>query len=92
LEACHFPDRNCSNCRIENLRWDTSKANAIDRQIHGTQCNGSRQHLAKLSEAEIVQIRELAKSTSFVSIAKNYGVTAEAISAAVRKLTWKHVK
>ena len=31
LEACHYPDSNPSNNRIENLRWDTHAENVRDR-------------------------------------------------------------
>jgi hypothetical protein len=42
MEACHFPDRDVSNNRLENLRWDTKKANAFDQYLHGTRALGSR--------------------------------------------------
>lgn len=32
--ACHFPDPEPSNCRFENLRWDTRGANHVDGKIH----------------------------------------------------------
>lgn len=27
MEACHFPDPNPANCRLDNLRWDTRSQN-----------------------------------------------------------------
>ena len=36
MECCHFPDRDPSNNRLENLRWDTHKANVADSIKHGT--------------------------------------------------------
>lgn len=36
MEACHFPDRDPSNNRLTNLRWDTCSANRIDAVKHGT--------------------------------------------------------
>jgi hypothetical protein len=32
--ACHFPDPKRSNCRFDNLRWDSRSANHIDGKIH----------------------------------------------------------
>lgn len=36
MESCHFPDRDRSNNRLDNLRWDTHLANMNDRRIHGS--------------------------------------------------------
>ena len=35
LECCHNNDLFCDN-RLENLRWDTHRANIADRTRHGT--------------------------------------------------------
>lgn len=40
-ECCHN-NGNPSDNRLENLRWDTSKANAADRERHGTVACGER--------------------------------------------------
>ena len=39
-EACHFPDRDVTNNNLSNLRWDTPKANASDRNFHGMTSRG----------------------------------------------------
>lgn len=36
MEACHFPDRDVTNNRLDNLRWDTHSNNEADKLIHGT--------------------------------------------------------
>lgn len=38
-EACHFPDREPSNNRLENLRWDTPGENQLDKVRHRTHNN-----------------------------------------------------
>jgi hypothetical protein len=35
MQACHFNDEKTDNC-LENLRWDTPKANMIDALRNGT--------------------------------------------------------
>lgn len=34
MEACHFPDPDPANNRIENLRWDTHRENCLDLSRH----------------------------------------------------------
>lgn len=36
MEACHFPDRDPSNNRVDNLRWGTRQENHADSVEHGT--------------------------------------------------------
>lgn len=36
MEARHFPDRDTSNNRLENLRWATHQQNIDDKKFHGT--------------------------------------------------------
>lgn len=47
MEACHFPDPDLNNNRIENLRWDTKSANMQDRIIHGNNPCLNRTHCPK---------------------------------------------
>ena len=55
-EACHNNgDR--SDARLENLRWDTRKANHADKHLHGTALLGKRNPASKLSEAQVSEIR-----------------------------------
>ncbi len=36
MEACHFPDRDVHNNRVDNLRWGTRSDNVQDMITHGT--------------------------------------------------------
>ena len=62
-EACHFPDRDPSNNRLSNLRWDTKSSNQGDRVAHGTSNHGTRNGAAKLTSAEVDEIRHLHKGS-----------------------------
>lgn len=57
-QAAHN-DGDKTNNRLENLRWATPKDNSADKIAHGTLCWGVGHGRAKLSEADVKQIREL---------------------------------
>ena len=52
--ACHN-DGDRANSRVENLRWDTPKANSDDTLRHGTRAMGAKCGATKLNEDEVVQ-------------------------------------
>jgi hypothetical protein len=58
-EACHFPDKDPHNNRLENLRWDTAIANQKDREQQGTANIGHQNPSAKRTTQEILLIRKL---------------------------------
>lgn len=50
-EARHFPDRDKTNNRVDNLHWGTAQDNSDDKKVHGTN-NGwtlSKETRAKMS-------------------------------------------
>lgn len=59
MEACHFPDRNPANNRLDNLRWATHGDNCEDRSRHGTQPSGEKHPGAKLTAKEVSRMRRL---------------------------------
>ncbi len=54
MECCHFPDRDPHNNRLENLRWDTPRANRADSEKHGTadRGRGMQMRLARMTIEE----------------------------------------
>jgi len=62
MEACHFPDRNPANNRLDNLRWDTRSGNMRDCKAHGTLVipglKGEDIARAKIKNAQICVIHE----------------------------------
>lgn len=97
--VCHRCD-NPPCCNPRHLFLGTPRDNALDMHRKGRarngdrgKCTGSKQHLAKLVEADIPEIRRLyASGVSQQKIADIYGVSQVAISYAVIRKTWKHVK
>jgi hypothetical protein len=59
----HFPDRNPTNNKLENLCWGTKAENVADMRIHGTiklmGRRGEKHNLAKLTWIEVRAIRQL---------------------------------
>ncbi|HDY86588.1 MAG TPA: hypothetical protein ENH82_00560 [bacterium] len=93
MEACHFPDRNTGNNRLDNLRWDTRKGNERDKIFHGTSNSGENNGSAKLKEKQIKTIRgEKIKGDTYKVIANKYHVSLSAIQQICEKTTWKHVE
>lgn len=92
-DACHFPDRDKKNCRLDNLRWDSRKNNHKDKETHGTLPKGERHAGAKLTDSDVVTIRALrARGKTFRKIAEQFGVaTMTAYRAAVGD-SWSHLK
>jgi hypothetical protein len=74
-ECCHGPDNNPANDSIDNLRWGTHAENIADKKLHGTMACGERHGRAKLSDAEIAEIRALKGSATQITIAERFGVS-----------------
>jgi hypothetical protein len=63
LQARHLNGNKLDN-RIENLAWGTAKENSMDKKSHGTlrgAHKGERHHHAKLSDSDVLEIKELLK-------------------------------
>lgn len=78
-----------SNNRQDNLVWGTAAENAADRVTHGTQIRGQDVHNSKLTEADVVLIREDRRRLK--DIACEYGVHLSLISLIKRRRVWAHV-
>lgn len=92
MEACHNNGDPADN-RLENLRWDTPRANSADAQRHGTQQRGVRNGRALLNPESVRIIRALAKEgQGFAAIGRRFGVGRSCIRKVVRRITWGHVR
>lgn len=88
MEACHNNGDPFDN-RLENLRWDTTRNNQLDRIKHGTSNRGERCAAAKLTEAQIHAIR--ADNRLQREIAADYGVKDNTISRIKSGKRWAHI-
>lgn len=96
-EGCHNNGVRTDN-RLNNLRWDTHGSNVRDRVAHGgygTQPKGEDHPLARLSEADIREIRALYRPKThgrdLKSLGRAYGVTGQMIHRIVTYKAWGHV-
>lgn len=87
-QAAHG-DGNVLNNAAQNLRWASAVENMADTIAHGTRSWGSKRPLAKLSEADIVAIRNDCRYGH--QIAGDYGVCRQLIDGIRNGKRWKHV-
>jgi hypothetical protein len=90
--ACHN-NGDCTDDRLENLRWDYIVENMRDRDAHGTTCRGSKKPNANLDEGEVLEIcRRLAAGETQSKLAKEFGTPQANISAIVTGKIWNHLR
>jgi hypothetical protein len=81
--SCH--NRACCNPR--HLRWATRSENNLDMFKDGTAMCGEKVFSAKLTEAQVLEIRSITGKTQ-AQIAEIYGVNATAISRILSGKRW----
>lgn len=92
IEACHFPDRDPKNNRLANLVWGTRAVNESHKLIHGTILRGETAVAAKLTEAQVFEIRAAVDAGERVGeVARRYGVSDCTVSSILRGFTWRHL-
>ena len=76
-------------CNPAHTKWATPKENSADIAAHGRRIQGEQQHMSKLTEAAVREIR--ASTANDHELAARFGVNRATISYARRGKTWKHV-
>jgi len=88
MEACHNNNIRDDD-RLDNLRWDTHKANCADKKRHGTAQTGDNNPMAKLRSNQIPDVRRMhASGMSKEAIGRHFGVTGAAIHYVIAGVTW----
>lgn len=90
LEVCHG-DGDRRNARLDNLRYDTRSANALDSVAHGTsgRARGEISSKAVLKEAEVLEIFH--SHLPHRKLGALYGVSGHAVYGIKNRRTWKHL-
>jgi hypothetical protein len=86
----HFPDQSPSNNNLNNLLWGTHEENSKDKVDNGTTNRGERCGSAKLTEEDVIHIRNTVGITNEV-LATQYGVSQPTISEIKNRKTWAHI-
>lgn len=88
---CHKCDHPyCVN--PDHLFLGSHADNHADRDAKGRQARGIKQHLAKLTEEKVRQIRELRElKVTIPQLSRLFLVSASTIGSIVRYQSWKHV-
>lgn len=90
MEVAH-KDGDKKNCTLSNLRYDTPKGNHADKKLHGTQPCGSNNASSKLTDAQVLEIRRRANTSSQKALSREFGVGPVQISRIIRRERWAHL-
>lgn len=91
MEGCHN-NGNCTDDRLENLRWDTHSSNLLDRRQHGTNVQGEMVNTAKLTKDDVILIRQMGgEGIPRKAIALRFHITETMMGLIVRRRNWTHV-
>ena len=90
-EGCHG-DRDPTNNRKGNLRWDTRSGNHADKNAHGTNPTGERHPQAKLCEATVLALRRrVAEGALPSTLGEEFGVSRMTAYRAATGRSWSHL-
>jgi len=84
--SCGGGSKGCVTKR--HLSWKTHLENMRDKSAHGTQNRGEAQHLAKLTEGDVLAIRASQGKISQNALARQFGVTQAAIWSVLHRTSW----
>ena len=78
--------------RLDNLYWGTPKQNAEDRELHGNTMHGAKNPNVKLTERDVISIREqYALGARQVDLAEAFAITQAQVSSITLGKSWKHI-
>jgi hypothetical protein len=84
--SCGMGHLACVNPR--HIRWATKEENEADKQTHGTAIHGEKNHQAKLTEAQVAEIRDSQGRVTAREAADRYGVSISTVYDIRQGKTW----
>lgn len=88
MEGRHL-DGDYKNNNLWNLKWGTPVENQADRVLHGTSNQGEQHGLSKLTESDIIQIRD--SEETLQEIADRFDTTKSNVSMIRNRKVWTHI-
>lgn len=78
-------------CNPRHIRWATPTENIREKRDHGTMTCGERHPDAKLTEADVLEMRRLSATVSGAELGRMFGVTKQSALAVIKRKTWAHI-
>lgn len=79
-------------CNPDHLSWGSQADNERDKRSHGTDNRGERHGRAKLTAADVREVRDrIERGETQRSIALHFGVAQQSISEIATGKTWGHL-
>lgn len=80
------------NNHASNLYWATHRENAADKSRHGRMVRGTKHPLAKLTDEQVLIIREKRRAgITCKSLSAEFGVAVSLVHRIGRKVAWPHI-
>jgi len=90
-QASHL-DGNPGNPRLDNLIWETPKANNARKKQHGTSQEGENHPNSKFTNQDVLDIRAAdERGVRNIDLAKKYNVSEFCISSIRLRKSWGHI-
>ena len=90
-EECRHLNGNSHDNRLENLEWGTRQENSDDKKKHGTIPKGEKSGTHKLTNLDVIQIRDQIKTSTKRELGKKFGVSHTTIIGAINGHHWGHI-
>lgn len=93
MQGCHYDD-DPDNNTLENLRWDTPRANRLDMVRNGKfpDRNGHKHPMSRLTRTQAEEIkRRRLQGEKLMPIAEDFGICGATVSLIARGKTWKNL-
>lgn len=92
LHICHN-DGNPKNNNVSNLRYDTPKNNAKDKEKHGSKLLGEETNKAVLTSEKVLEIIKMrSEGISASKLAEIFNVHKSTIIQIQKRIIWKHLE
>lgn len=91
MDSAHYCGNGAKGCvNPRHLRWDTRAGNCADKLKHGTDNRGTKSPNAKLTNADVDEIKKMRGKVSQMLLAKRFGVDQSNICKIQLGKSWSY--